>query len=80
MSAADLQLFETLDAGGARRGEPMKTLLDAGETAEILAAAGWRVVEDLSATDIRQRYLAHRSDGLDIPGFARLCCAENSPT
>lgn len=79
MSAADLQLFETLDAGGARRGEPMQTLLEAGEMAEILAAAGWRVVEDLSASDIRRRYLANRTDGLDIPGFARLCCAKISP-
>jgi len=79
MSPADLQLFETLDAGGARRGEPMQTLLAAEEMAEILAAAGWRVVEDLSAPEIRRRYLAQRTDGLDIPGFARLCCAEIGP-
>jgi len=76
MTAADRQLFETLDAGGARRGEPMRALLDAGEMAEILRSAGWRVVEDLSASDIRRCYLAGRTDGLDIPGFARLCCAE----
>jgi len=76
MSPSDLQLFEVLDEGGTRRGEPMQTLLEAGEMAEILLSAGFRVVEDLSASDIRQRYLAHRTDGLDIPGFARLCCAE----
>ena len=76
MAPADLQLFETLDAGGVRRGEPMQTLLDAGEMAEVLVTAGWRVVEDLSASDIRRCYLAGRTDGLDIPGFARLCCAE----
>jgi len=79
MAPANLQLFETLDAGGARRGEPMQTLLDVEEMAKILAAAGWRVVEDLSASDIRRRYLAGRTDGLDIPGFARLCCAEIRP-
>jgi len=76
MSPSDLQLFEALDEGGARRGEPMQTLLDAEEMAEIVLSAGFRVVEDLSASDIRRRYLAQRTDGLDIAGFARLCCAE----
>jgi methyltransferase (TIGR00027 family) len=76
MSPADLQLFQVLDEGGTRRGEPMQTLLDAEEMAEILLSAGFRVVEDLSALEIRRRYLAQRTDGLDIPGFVRLCCAE----
>jgi hypothetical protein len=76
MSPADLRLFETLDEGGTRRGEPMQTLLGMGEMAEMLCAAGYRVVEDLSAAEIRSRYLAQRSDDLDIPGFARLCTAE----
>jgi methyltransferase (TIGR00027 family) len=78
MLPSDLQLFETLDEGGTRRGEPMQTLLDSDMMAEILLSAGFRVVEDLSATDVRQRYLAQRTDGLDIPGFARLCCAERT--
>ncbi|MBN2146461.1 MAG: class I SAM-dependent methyltransferase [Anaerolineales bacterium] len=76
MSPADLALFELLDEGGVRRGEPMQTLLQAKDMAEILLSAGFRMVEDLSAIEIRQRYLAQRSDGLDIPGFVRLCCAE----
>jgi methyltransferase (TIGR00027 family) len=76
MSPSDLQLFEMLDAGGTCRGEPMRTLLEARDMAEILLSAGFCVVEDLSAIEIRQRYLAQRSDGLDIPGFVRLCCAE----
>jgi methyltransferase (TIGR00027 family) len=76
MSPSDLQLFQVLDEGGTRRGEPMQTLLDAEDLAELLLSAGFRVVEDLSASDIRRRYLAQRTDGLDIPGFARLCCAE----
>lgn len=75
MSPVDLQLFEVLDKGGTRRGEPMRTLLNAEEMANILLSSGFRVVEDLSASEIRQRYLAQRTDGLDIPGFARLCCA-----
>jgi methyltransferase (TIGR00027 family) len=78
MSSADRQLIETLDAGGVRRGEPMQTLLNAEDTADILHAAGFRVVEDLPADAIRNRYLAERSDGLDIPGFVRLCCAERT--
>ena len=76
MSPADLQLFDILDEGGTRRGEPIQTLLTAEEVAGILHSAGFRVVEDLPASEIRRRYLAQRSDGLDIPGFARLCCAE----
>jgi methyltransferase (TIGR00027 family) len=76
MTPADLELFKMLDEGGARRGEPMQTLLDAGDIAQMLRGAGFRVVEDLPAAEIRVRYLAGRSDGLDIPGFARLCCAE----
>ena len=76
MSPTDLALFELLDKGGTRRGEPMRTLLEPQDVAEILRSTGFRVVEDLSAAEIRQRYLAQRSDGLDIPGFVRLCCAE----
>jgi methyltransferase (TIGR00027 family) len=76
MSPSDLQLFEMLDAGGTRRGEPMKTLLNTEDMAKIVNSAGFRVVEDLSAPEIRQRYLAQRTDGLEIPGFVRLCCAE----
>jgi methyltransferase (TIGR00027 family) len=76
MSPKDLQLFEVLDKGGTRRGEPMRTLLEAEDIAEILISAGFRVIEDLLASDIRERYLADRIDGLDIPGFARLCCVE----
>lgn len=78
MSPADLELFEALDEGGTRRGEPMQTLLDPQEAAGLLRTAGWRVVEDLPASEVRHRYLRHRSDGLDIPGFARLCCAERA--
>jgi methyltransferase (TIGR00027 family) len=76
MSPSDLQLFETIDEGGTRRGEPMLTLLNAEEMTEILLKAGFHVIEDLPASDIRRRYLAKRTDGLDIPGFARLCSAE----
>jgi methyltransferase (TIGR00027 family) len=72
----DLRLFEFLDEGGTRRGEPMQTLMDAEDTAGLLLSIGFRIVEDLSASEIRQRYLNQRSDGLDIPGFVRLCCAE----
>jgi methyltransferase (TIGR00027 family) len=80
MLPADLRLFEALDKGGARRGEPMRTLLNAEDMAEILLSAGFRVVEDLPAIEIRRRYLIQRTDGLDIPGFARLCCAERQRT
>ena len=76
MSPADLRLFEELDRGGTERGEPLQTLLDPPAMAGILKAAGFRVIEDLPAAEIRQRYLVGRSDGLDIPGYVRLCRAE----
>jgi methyltransferase (TIGR00027 family) len=76
MLAADLQLFEELNEGGTRRGEPMQTLLESEDVAGILRSAGFRTVEDLPASEIRRRYLDQRSDGLDIPGFVRLCFAE----
>lgn len=76
MSPEDLQLFEVLDEGGTRRGEPMESLLNSEDVASILKSAGFRVVEDMSASEIRTRYLDKRSDELDIPGFVRLCCAE----
>ncbi len=76
MSPAELELFEELDQGGTRRGEPLLSLLDSEDVAGMLHSAGFRVVEDLSASEIRRRNLYQRSDGLDIPGFVRLCCAE----
>ena len=78
MSHEDLQLFEMLDEGGTRRNEPMKTLLNAEEMKKILISTGFRVIEDLSAHEIRHRYLSQRTDKLDIPGFVRLCCAEKT--
>jgi hypothetical protein len=54
----------------------MHTLLEAEDVAKLLAQSGFRVVQDLSAAEIRRQYLADRSDGLDIPGFAHLCSAE----
>jgi hypothetical protein len=54
----------------------MQTLLDEDEVARMPDIVGFRVVEDLSASDFRARYLHQRSDGLDIPDFVRLCRAE----
>jgi len=54
----------------------MQTLLEPEEMAEIVCSAGFSVIEDLSASDILQRYLAERKDELDVPGFARLCSVE----
>ena len=76
MSPVDLQLYEEIDQGGKRRGEPLQTLLGSDDVSDILHSAGFQVVEDLPATEIRHQYLRHRSDGLDIPDFVRLCCAE----
>ncbi len=76
MSPEDLQLFEVVDRGGTRRGEPLKTLMDSVAMERMLNSTGFHVVEDLPAAEIRQRYLRQHAVGLDIPGFARVCCAE----
>ena len=77
MPDEDLHLYEDIDQGGTRRGEPLQTLMTLDEITKLLQSAGFRIVEDLSASEIRKRYLSNRSDGLDIPGFVRLCCAKS---
>lgn len=76
MTPPDIRLLEEADRVGTRRGEPLRTLLEADEVGEMLHSAGFRVSENLSAPEVRSRYLRGRSDGLDVPGFMRLCCAE----
>ena len=79
LSEADTRktpLFEELDQGGTRRGEPLLSLTDSEDVAATLQSAGFRVVEELPSSEIRRCYLYQRSDGLDIPGFVRRCCAE----
>jgi len=83
LSEADTRkppLFEELDQGGTRRGEPLLSLTDSEDVAATLQSAGFRVVEELPSSEIRRCYLYQRSDGLDIPGFARLCYAERQRT
>ena len=76
MSKPELEFFELLNDGGTRRGEPMISLHSPEQIAEVLDAAGSDVVEDLSSSEIEDRYLVNRSDGLSVPGFVRLGCAE----
>jgi methyltransferase (TIGR00027 family) len=76
MSPADLRLFEGINRHATRRGEPLLTLLGSDDVLGMMQSTGYRLVEDLSASEARRRYLHLRSDGLDIPGFVRLCCAE----
>lgn len=52
----------------ARRGEPMCGAFSPEELARAVAELGFDVVEDLSATEQRNRYFAQRSDGLRPPG------------
>ena len=80
MSDEDLHLFEDIDQGGTRRGEPLQTLMTSDEITELLQSTGFRIVEDLSSPEIRKRYLSNRSDGLNVPGFVSLCCAEVLPS
>ena len=56
----------------------MQTLLDAEEMAELLRSAGFHVVEDLSAPEIRARYLAQGRMGLTFR-TSRGYAAPNAP-
>ena len=60
----------------AMQGEPMRSFFEPEEIEALALAAGWRVLENLSAEAQRQRYLAKRRDGLRVPAFAYLLLLE----
>jgi methyltransferase (TIGR00027 family) len=60
----------------ARRGEPITTGLESKELADELEGMGLRVVEDLSTTEIEERYLAGRADLPAMLEHNRFACAK----
>lgn len=63
--------------GGARvalavQQEPLIGLVSPRTFQGLVAAAGWRIVEDLDAAAQRARWLTGRRDTLSVPGFAHL--------
>jgi methyltransferase (TIGR00027 family) len=62
----------------ALQNEPIVSLFDPEEIAELAGAAGWRVLENLSPEAQNARYGATRADGLRVPQFAHLMLAERA--
>lgn len=56
----------------ALQSEPMLSFFEPDEIAELAAATGWTVRENLTPDAQNQRYLAGRGDGLRVPSFAHL--------
>jgi methyltransferase (TIGR00027 family) len=59
----------------AEHGEPWKTYFDPSVLAGTLRWMGFNQVEDLGATELNERYLSERTDGLRKSGLSRLICA-----
>ncbi len=78
MEPDDAEFFDMLNEGGTKRGEPMISFHSPEDIRQILESVGFSVVQDLDAAEITQRYLGNRADGLSVPGFVQVCCAEKS--
>jgi methyltransferase (TIGR00027 family) len=70
-------MLDSLSARVALAGEPFQLFFTPAQLAEELEWLGLRVVEDLDGAALTGRYLAGRSDGLQLRGKAgRMCVAE----
>ncbi len=70
-------MLDSLSARVAKAGEPFQLFFTPAELAEELARFDLAVVEDLDSPALNARYLANRSDGLELHGRAgRLCLAQ----
>jgi methyltransferase (TIGR00027 family) len=65
-----------LDSWALRQQMQGVSVFELDQVAKMLHSAGFGVVEDLPASEIRRHYLSQRSDGLGVPGFVRVCFAE----
>jgi methyltransferase (TIGR00027 family) len=70
-------MLDSLSARVAKAGEPFQLFFTPAELAEELVRFDLTVVEDLASAELNARYLANRTDGLELHGRAgRLCHAE----
>ncbi|WP_141217643.1 class I SAM-dependent methyltransferase [Bordetella genomosp. 4] len=70
MEQVMMQFTASMMAAG---GEPWKSSCTPQRMGELLARAGFRVDEDLGASDLNARYFAGRRDGLQIAGEGFRC-------
>ena len=71
--------FEVLSARVRAAGEPWQTFFDPGELAGELRGLGYAVAEDVPPATINARYLAGRSDRLEVGGMGHLMWAGAAP-
>lgn len=67
--------FDALANRVARAGEPFRLFFEPAELARMLGESGFRVIEDLDASEIDRRYFGGRLDGLRVGGLAHLVSA-----
>ena len=67
--------FDALANRVARAGEPFRLFFEPPELAWMLRELGFRVIEDLDASEIDRRYFGDRRDGLRVGGLAHLLSA-----
>jgi methyltransferase (TIGR00027 family) len=76
LSEREQVMHDSMSARVAMAGEPFQLFFTPPQLAEELDWLGMRVVEDLSGADLTARYLAGRTDGLQLRGRAgRICVA-----
>lgn len=77
LSFVEQLMLDSLSARVAKAGEPFQLFFTPAELADELARYDLTVVEDLGSAELNARYLANRTDGLELHGRAgRLCHAE----
>ncbi|WP_246522475.1 hypothetical protein [Neoroseomonas terrae] len=74
-SEPEMPGFSTLRSEVAAIGEPWKSEFYPADMAEKLKAAGFDKVQDLSSTDMGERYFSGRDDGLTTTGPIRFVYA-----
>lgn len=81
LSLVEQLMLDSLAARVAQAGEPFQLFFTPAELAEELARFDLTVVEDLDSAELNARYLASRTDGLELRGRSgRICHAKVAAT
>src|SRR5262249_38734219 len=72
LTAGQRLVYETLGAQVRAAGEPWLSSFEPHALAEELRALGFRVAEDIPPAALNARYLANRTDGLQVGGLGHL--------
>jgi methyltransferase (TIGR00027 family) len=75
LSPVERSSMAFLAGRAAEHGEPWKTYFDPSVLVGTLRSMGFDEVEELGATELNERYLLGRTDGLRKSGVSRLICA-----